>query len=174
MGGFREDAARHPSRASAQATGSRARCTRSAGPQNAMHARGSSQYTTGPRRHRRHTTTTPKPTTNHTRHTGRAGGNSRNAATESKRLAPLKDCRRATDLSKPLSPPKSEATVLNAQNYWPVLAPTPQYIYAPTSHNNPGRADPGRLAEYPAEYWVCERLGTRVRSVGLHLLVPKE
>ena len=36
-------------------------------------------------------------------------GNSRNAATESKRLAPLKDCRRATDLSKPLSPPKSEA-----------------------------------------------------------------
>ena len=111
MGGFREDAARHPSRASAQATGSRARCTRSAGPQNAMHARGSTPH---PRRHRRRTTTTPQPT-KHTRHTGRAGGNSRNDATESKELAPLNDWRRATDLPKAkakpltLSSPKSEA-----------------------------------------------------------------
>ena len=35
--------------------------------------------------------------------------NSRNDATESEGLAPLKDCRRATDLPKPLSSPKSEA-----------------------------------------------------------------
>ena len=108
MGGFREDAARPPSRASAQATGSRARCTRSAGPQNAMHARGSTPH---PRRHRRRTTTTPQPTKHHTRHTGRAGGNSRNDATESKELAPLKDWRRATDLPKPLSSPKSESSL---------------------------------------------------------------
>ena len=26
------------------------------------------------------------------------------------------------------------------------------------------------LAECPVEFWVCERLGTRVRSVGHHLL----
>ena len=49
MGGFREDAARHPSRASAQARWlARALRTRSAGPQNAMHVRGSTPHCCDP------------------------------------------------------------------------------------------------------------------------------
>ena len=167
MGGFKEDAARHPSRASAQATGSRARCTRSAGPQNAMHARGSTPH---PRRHRRRTTTTPQPTTNHTRHTGRAGGNSRNAATESKRLAPLKDCRRATDLSKPLSPPKSEAKSSTPET----TVPNAKVHIRTHIAQQSGASRSRHVAECPAGPWICELLGPRVRSVGLQLPVPKE
>ena len=44
-----------------------------------MHARGSTPH---PRRHRRHTNTNSNPTHHHQKHTGRAGGHSRNRYTE--------------------------------------------------------------------------------------------
>ena len=102
MGGFREVAARNPSRVTAHTRLSRvepssgqrrsARTARQAMPQararaapgprrssGCMHARGSTPH---PRRHRRHTNTNSNPTHHHQKHTGRAGGHSRNRYTE--------------------------------------------------------------------------------------------
>ena len=155
MGGFREDAARHPSRASAQAAGSHARCTRSAGPQNAMHARGSTPH---PRRHRRHT---PTNTTTKDIQGGRAGTRE-TPRTESKRLAPLKDCRRATDLSKPLSPPKSEAKSSTPET----TVPNANVHIRTHIAQQSGASRSRHVAECPAGPWICELLGSRVRSVG--------
>ena len=92
MGGFREVAARNPSRASARTAGSRTRCVRSASPQDACTCT------------RQHTTPqTASPTHQHklqqpnTTQGGRAG--TRRTAMPSKGFAPTQqDCRRATDL----------------------------------------------------------------------------
>jgi len=76
--GRTQHATPHATRASAQATGSRARCTRSAGPHNAMHARGSTPHprpqTASPTHHHNSTTNMQQPTTQLSQDIHRPGG----------------------------------------------------------------------------------------------------
>ena len=76
MGGFREVAARNPSRASARTAGSRTRCVRSASPQDACTC--TRQHTTPQTASPTHQHQLQQPNNN----TGRAGGHSKNRDAE--------------------------------------------------------------------------------------------